>query len=99
MVFVNADMDSVGVAKQVVHVAEYFLVGADEKYAKVVFFTVFDGMDRQGRCCFALSDEVGNLAIRVTCNVLDGTCACGFFVKTLYGHDWEDLVYGPGVGK
>lgn len=41
-VFVDVHRDNVGVAEQVVQVAEGFLVGADEECAEVVFFAFAD---------------------------------------------------------
>ena len=47
----------------------------------------------------AVGDEVGNLAVRIAGNVLQGSIACGTFVQSLDGNDREELVDRPTVGQ
>ena len=47
----------------------------------------------------AVGGEVGYLAVRVACYVLQGGIACGALVEALYWHDGEHLVDGPRVGE
>ena len=47
-VLVDADVDGVGVAEQVVHVAEYLLVRSYEEYSEVIWFAGTYGVYGQG---------------------------------------------------
>ena len=60
----------IGVAKEVVHVAEDFLVGTDEEYAEIVVFVLLQSVDGQHVSIVPTGDEVGYFAVAVTGDVL-----------------------------
>ena len=62
------DVHGVGVAEQVVHVAEDFLIGADQKRAQVIRLAV-EGVQRQRPLHVAAVDELVDLAVRVAGDV------------------------------
>ena len=47
----------------------------------------------------AIGDEIGNLSIAVTRDILQRCLSVGAFCKPLYGHNGEKLVDSPAVGK
>ena len=96
---VEGDMHGVGVAEQVVHVAEDLLVGADQEKADVVVLVRFDAVERQAAGGAVFANEVGNLAVGIAGDVGDGGEDLRLLLKPLDGHDGEHLVDGPGVGN
>ena len=99
MTVLDADVHGVGVAKEVVHVAEYLLIGTHKEDAEVVRLVAAQGMEGQHMREVALLDEVGYLAIRVAGDILQGCVARRPFGKALNGHYGEQLVDGPRVGE
>ena len=96
--FVHGDVYGVGVAKQVVEVAEDFLVGTHEENTDIIMLLVGEAMQRDG-VLRRLGDEVGDLAVAVAGDVLKGGQVGRVFVQTLDGDDGEELVDGPEVGQ
>ena len=96
---IHADMDGVGVAEEVVHVAQDFLVGTHEEHADVVVFALADGMEREVRSLLVVIDVGRDLAVAVAGDVLDGRRAGGFLREAFDGHDGEELVDAPRVGE
>ena len=93
----EGDVDGVGVAEEVVEVAEDFLVGADEEDAEVVFLAVVF-VELEGFLDVAEVDEGIDLAVGVAGDVGQHAPAIGFFLQAVNGHHREELLDGPGVG-
>lgn len=92
-------MHGIGVAEEVVHVAEYLLVGSYEEHAQVVRLALLERVHGQHMLYMSVAHEVGYLAVAVARYVLQRGVACGALGEPLYGHDGEELVYGPAVGQ
>ena len=92
-------MHGIGIAKEVVEVAQDLLIGAYEEHANVIGVLTLQGVYGQIVRHMAIDHEVGYLAIGVAGHVLNGTGAIGFLIQTLDRHDGEDLVDGPRVGQ
>jgi len=91
-------VDGVGVAEEVVHVAQYLLIGSDEEDADVVVLAGAYGMEGDVIGLVAAVDVGGNLAVGVAGDVLEGGGACGLLGQSVDGHDGEELVDAPRVG-
>ncbi len=98
-VLAHGDVYGVGVAEEVVEVAEYLLVGTDEEDAEVVLLVLAERVDGHGVDDLVLGDVALHLAVRVAGHVLEGCLAVGALVEALQGHDGEDLVDAPHVGQ
>ena len=98
-VFIDGDMHGVGVAEQIVHVAEDFLIGSDKEHAEIVGLAGADAMDGEGGRCAVAGDEICQFAVGVAGDVLDCASAVGAFVEAGYGYDGKHLVNGPCVGE
>ena len=68
-VLVERDVDRVGVAEQVVQVAEDLLVGAEQERAEVVRLARRSGCSSQRAADVAQVDELVDLAVRVAGDV------------------------------
>ena len=90
-------MYRIGVAEEIVHIAQNFLIGSDEEYTEVVRLALLQRVDRQDVTGAAHGDEIRHLSVAVAGNVLQSGVACRTFVKPLDRHDWEKLVYRPAV--
>ena len=94
---VDADVDGVGVAEEVVQVAEDFLVGADEEGGEEIVVAVV-GVQFQDLLHVAAVDEAVDLAVGVAGDVGEDAAAGGLLVEAVDRHDREELVDGPAVG-
>ena len=91
-------MYRVGVAEEVVHVAQNLLIRPDEEHTYIIMFAREDGV--QGDVVRLLSAvDVGRyLAVAVAGDVLQGGAASGLFLQPGDRHDGEELVDAPRVG-
>ena len=93
-------MHGVGVAEEVVHVAEDFLIGSGEEHSQIVGLALSHRGEHQEVGAASLHGyEVGYLSVGVACHVLQRGHACGLLVKARERHDGEELVDGPMVGQ
>ena len=90
-------MYGIGVAEQVVHVAQYFLIGTDQEHGEVIVFAFLQRMHRQAVGDMAVGHEVGDFSVRIAGDILYRGVRVRTFVQPLYRHDGEELVYGPCV--
>ena len=90
-------MYGIGIAEQVVHISQNFLVSPHQEHTDIIRFLCLDGMYRQVVCHITAGHEVGNLPIRVASNILQGSRAVRTFIQTLNRHDGENLVNRPGI--
>jgi hypothetical protein len=97
VVLVQADVDGMGVAEEVVEVAEDLLVGADEERGQVVRFAV-EAVQREGLLDVAAVDELIDLAVGVAGDVAEHCAARGRFGEPVDGHQREELLDRPTVG-
>lgn len=98
----DADGDDVGVAEEIVEVAEGLLVGADEEDADdVVFVGIFevDVVEGEAMVEFAGVSELVDFAVGVAGDVREDGVTSGSVFEVMDGHDREDLVNGPEIGK
>ena len=91
-------MHCVGVAEKVVQVAQNLLIGTHKEDTDIIMLLVAEGMQRYG-VLRRLGDEVGDFAVAVAGDVLQGGEVCWVFVKPLNRDDGEELVDGPEVGQ
>ena len=95
---VEGDMDGVGVAEEVMQIAEDLLVSADEEEADVIIFVLADLVQGEELGAAVLPDEAGDLAVGIAGDVGDRGHDIRLLVEALQRHDREELVDGPGVG-
>ena len=95
MVFIDIDVHSVGVAKEVVHVAQNLLISTHEEHAQIVGFSFLECVHWQAVSDALGRDEVGNLAVAVAGDVLHCCTAGGLLVEALQWHHGEHLVDSP----
>ena len=93
----DGDMDGIGVAEQVVEVTENLLVGTDKEDTEIVGLLGSQAMDRQHVRDVIVGHEVGDLAVAIAGDVLDGTLARRTLVEALDRDDREELVNGPAI--
>ncbi len=62
-VFVDGDMNGIGVAEQVVHVAKYLLICPHEEHSQIIWLSRMDVVNRQGVGCAVVGYEVGYFAV------------------------------------
>ena len=96
--FVHGDVHRISVAKQVVQVAQDFLICAHEEHTYIIMLLVGEVVQRNG-VRRGLAHETGDFAVAVAGNVLQSGQMCRVFVKPLDGNDGEELVDGPKVGQ
>ena len=90
-------MGSIGVAEEIVHVAQNLLVGTYEEHTEIVWLVLLQWMKWENVADMTIGYEVGNLAVAVAGDVLQGSVAGRTLVQTLDRHDREELVDGPTV--
>ena len=91
------NMGSIGVAEEIVHVAQNLLIGTYEEHTEIVWLVLLQRMKRKNVADMAIGYEVGYLSVAVAGDVLQGGVAGRTLVQTLDRHDREELVDGPTV--
>ena len=91
-------MHGVGVAEEVVQVAQYFLIRAHEEHTYIIMLLVGETMQRDG-VLRRFGNEIGDFAVAVAGDVLKGGKVRWVFIKPLDRDDGEKLVDGPKVGQ
>ena len=81
VVFIHIDVHGIGVAKQVVHIAENFLVGTHQKHAEIVAFSLTEAVHRQRMRDAMGGGEVGYFAIAIASDVLQGGTVGGPLIE------------------
>jgi len=92
-------VDRVGVAEQVVHVAEDFLIRAHQEHAEQVVLARLERMQGQRLGDAVAVDVVLDVAVGVAGEVLDNGVHGGRFVEPGERHDGEELADAPDVGQ
>src|SRR5690554_6315541 len=92
-------VDRVGIAEQVVHVTEDFLVGADHEDAQQIILALAQFVHRRAALDALLVDVMADLAVRVPGQVLQYGPAQGFLVQPVQRHYRKHLIDGPGIGQ
>ena len=80
------DVGSIGVAEEIVHVAQNLLIGTNEEYTEIIWFVLLQWMKRKNVADMSVGNEVGNLSIAVAGDVLQGSVAGRTLVQTLDRH-------------
>ena len=88
-------MYGVGVAKEVVHIAQNLLISTHEEYTQIVGLILLQRVYGQRVGVMTVGCEVSNLSVAITGDILDGGVASGSLVEALDGHNREYLVDGP----
>lgn len=94
-VFVYADMHGISVAKEIVHVAENFLISAYKEDTDVVWLAGLEGVYGKCRRGAAGRYEIGDFTVAVAGDVLNGAGAGRFLVESGYRDYGENLVDCP----
>ena len=97
-VVVQIHIDRVGIAKQIVHVAQNFLVSADQKHRQQIRFAI-QSVYRHVVFYRLLIDVQADFAIGIAGQILQYRAACGLLMQTVQRHDWQHLVNRPSVGQ
>src|SRR5437764_6873645 len=96
---VELDMDGVGIAEQVVEVAQDFLVSAEQESAEVVILAVGERVQREGALYVTAIDKLIDLAVGIAGDITEYGVLRGALVQSVDGHDGEQLLDGPAVGQ
>ena len=91
-------MHGIRVAEEVVHVAQYLLISANEEDTYIIMFALADGMQRDVVRLLSAVDVCRYLAVAVASDVLQGRAPRRLFLKPRNRHDGEELVDAPRVG-
>ena len=92
-------MHRVGVAEEVVQIAQDFLVRAGQEDAQDVRLPLAVGMELEARLPLPPAPEPVDHPVRVAGDVLEGAAPDRLLVEPVDRHDGEDLVDGPVVRK
>ena len=92
------DRDHSGIAKKIVQASERFLISADQKDPEQVVIVFAQFVHGQYLVAF-LAGEVLQHAIAVAGQIADDGFPGGRFVEPVHGHDWKQLIDGPGIGQ
>ena len=84
------DVGSIGVAEEIVHVAQNLLVGTNEEYTEIIWLVLLQWMKRKNVADMSVGNEVGNLSVAVAGDVLQGSVAGRTLVQTLDRHDRDE---------
>ncbi len=95
-VIFQAHMNCVGVAEEIVQVAENLLVSAEQKRAEVVRLTIVS-VQFQGVADIAEVDELIDLAVRIAGDVAKHGASRGWLIEAMNGHDRKQLLDGPAI--
>ena len=90
-------MHRIGISKQIVHITQNLLISTNQKHTYIISVFSFQRMYRQVMRYITGRDKIGNLSIRITSNILQGSISVGLLVQTLDRHDREYLIYRPRV--
>ena len=91
------DVGCIGVAEEIVHIAQNLLVGTYEEHTEIVWLVLLQWMKWENVADMTIGYEVGYLAVAVAGDVLQGSVAGRTLVQALDRHDREELVDGPTV--
>ena len=90
-------MHGIGVAEEVVQIAEDFLIGAGQEDAEDVVFAVAELVQLQTGTTLLVADEAIDLAIGIARDVLQRATTHRLLKQAMDRHDREELVDGPAV--
>ena len=89
-------MHRVGVAEQIVQVAQNFLICAHQKCAQIIIAAV-EFMQRQRALYIAAVDELVHLAVGIASDIPQHRVATGLLVQPVNRHDGKQLLDRPAV--
>ena len=89
MVVLHTDMNGSGVAKEVVHIAKYLLIGSHEEHTEIIRFALAQGVTGQDMRVVAIGGDVGYLSGAVASDVLQRGTASGALVEPWDRHKRE----------
>ena len=92
-------MHSIGVAEQVVHIAENFLICSHQEHAQIIWLIWLQSMHRNRWRHAVWRHEVSYLAVAVASHILDGGCVGWSLIKARNRDNREQLVDSPAVGQ
>ena len=95
-ILLDRDMDRVGIAEEIVHVAQNLLIGTGHKDAEIVLI-ITGRMEFQNVFHIAHVDELVDPAVAVAGDIGKGAPADGLFVQAMDRHDGKQLTDGPAV--
>ena len=93
----DAHAHHIGIAKQVVQIAQRFLIGADQENAKIVIVPVQHFMQRKRIPNVMQVDELVDFSVAVAGDVRNDRIALGQFQQPVQRHDREQLIDRPAV--
>ena len=96
---IDGDMHRIGVAEEIVHVAENLLVGTYEENADVIPIAHAESMQGDVIGLLIVVDVSRDFSVAVTRYVLNRGIAIGALVEPLDRHDGKELIDGPMVGE
>ncbi len=96
---VHRNVHRVGVAEEIVEVAQYLLVRASQEDSQHVLLAFLHRMQLQRRLALAAAGETVDDAVRVAGDVLQRSPPVGPLIQPVHRHDGKELVDGPVVGK
>ena len=69
------------------HVPQYLLISADHEKPDEIIFVAPNLVQGEKSGPAVLTDETGDLTVRITGDIGDGSDYIGLFIKALEGHD------------
>ena len=94
--FIELNVHGIGVAEQVVQVAQDLLIRAHQKRARIVRLAV-ERVQRQGFLHVAAIDELVDFAVGIAGNIAENAMVRRLFVQPMNRHDGEQLLHRPTV--
>ena len=92
---IDIDVHSISVAKEVVQVAQNFLIGSHKEHSQIVMLALLELMHRQVVRETLIGNEITYLAIAVACDILDCSKFIGALSQPTQRYHREHLVDGP----
>ena len=96
---IDRNVHRIGVTEEIVHVAQNLLISTHQEDTYIILFALLKAMERNVVGLLIVVDIGGNLTITVARNVLQRSAHRGTLFESMNGHDGEELVECPVVGK
>src|SRR5436190_10093480 len=96
-VAVEAHVHGIGIAEEIVQVAEDFLICSGEEHAEDVRLAVLEIVQLETRPAILVADEAIDPSVRVAGDVLERSTPHRLLVEPMNRHDREELIDRPTV--
>ena len=94
---IDTHTDDIGIAKQIVKIAQCLLIGAYQKGTNNILFVGFEIMQLQSSLGIVGVDKFINLAVTVAGDVSDDALSTGLLSQAMDRHDRKNLINSPDI--